>query len=80
MAEQIKDVIMSAPVGHSAQIEAWLLGHGFTTTHQTGSEDGMLRFYSVRELSADGRSELELLGATIVSAWKDGEEQTSTAR
>ena len=77
MVERIKDVIISTPAKQSAQIESWLLGHGFTTTHQTDSEDGTLRFYSVRELSADGRVQLQSLGAVIVSAWKDGEEQGS---
>ncbi|RYG94769.1 MAG: hypothetical protein EON57_17785 [Alphaproteobacteria bacterium] len=78
MVERIKDVIISTPSRRSAQIESWLLGHGFSTTHQTDSEDGAVRFYSVKELSADGRAQLQSLGATVVSEWKHGEVQSST--
>lgn len=72
MSEQVKDVIISVPTGHTKQLEAWLLGHGFPVDHQSESADGAMTFYSVTDLSADGRNELKLIGAEIVSEWRLG--------
>lgn len=67
MSEQIKDVIISVPTSHTAQLEAWLLGHGFPVDHQSESADGAMTFYSVTDLSADGRNELKLTPKLLVS-------------
>jgi hypothetical protein len=75
MPERLKDVIVSIATQHTAWLESWLLGHGFPVHHQSESADGALTFYSVKDLSADGRDELKKIGAEIVSEWKHGEPQ-----
>ncbi len=75
MSEHIKDVIVSIPSRRTAKLESWLLGHGFSTSHRSKSTDGAVTFYSVKDLSADGRAELKKIGAEIVSEWKPGELQ-----
>jgi len=76
MSEHLRDVIVSMPSGEASQLESWLLGHGFSTIHSSESADGTLVFYSVADLSADGRAELLSIGAEIVREWKHGEVQT----
>ena len=73
MAEHIKDIIVSMPSRRTAGLESWLLGHGFSVSHKSKSEDGAVTFYSVKDLSADGREELKKIGAEIASEWKPGE-------
>jgi hypothetical protein len=78
LATHLRDAIISIPSAHSAQLESWLLGHGFPVNHQQSSEDGATTFYAVKEITVEQRDDAAKLGAEVASAWKPGEVQTAT--
>jgi hypothetical protein len=76
MAEKTKDLIVSIDMNQTAQLESWLLGHGFQAHHSSQSEDGKRAFYAVKGMSEARRVDLAQTGAQIVSEWALGERQS----
>lgn len=77
MPDQVKDAIISIASAHKAQLESWLLGHGFLADHRQTSDDGAITFYAVKEITLQQRDDLAKIGAEVISEWKAGEMQSA---
>jgi len=64
MARRARREVVAVESRHAAQIESWLLGRGYSTSAQT--DDGERTYFPVKDLTEEGRAQLQLRGATIV--------------
>ena len=64
MARCTRSEVVAVESRDAAQVESWLLGRGYATSEQ--SDDGERTYFPVKDLTNEGRAQLQLRGATIM--------------